>query len=71
MAAPLEGGHFSISGPSIPRTAARNAQASGPSFNKDSPVETIGTKRTFQLAPSMSAFGGKADITRTCGNVCF
>jgi hypothetical protein len=25
----------------------------------------IGTKRTFQHAPSMSAFGGKADMTRT------
>jgi hypothetical protein len=30
-----------------------------------------GTKRTSQHAEPMSAFGGKADITRTCADVCF
>ena len=29
----------------------------------------FGTKRTFRVAPHMSAFGGKADITLTCRHV--
>src|SRR6516165_4980512 len=30
----------------------------------------FGTKRTSGRAQSMSAFGGKADMTRTCADVC-
>ena len=32
-------------------------------------MSAIGTKRTFRRAQSMSAFGGKADIARTCSGV--
>ena len=32
-------------------------------------MSAIGTKRTSLVAPHMSAFGGKADIDETCGNV--
>ena len=31
----------------------------------------IGTYRTYRVAPHMSAFGGKADIARTCRHVRF
>src|SRR5262249_47217966 len=31
----------------------------------------IGTKRTCRSRSAMSAFGGKADITQTCGDVRF
>src|SRR6516165_5469599 len=30
----------------------------------------FGTKRTFRGSVAMSAFGGKADIGRSCRNVC-
>ena len=34
-------------------------------------MSAFGTKRTCQSLSAMSAFGGKADITRTCTDVCF
>jgi hypothetical protein len=34
-------------------------------------MSAFGTKRTSRRAQSMSAFGGKADITRTLRNVRF
>ena len=34
-------------------------------------MSAFGTKRTFQRAQSMSAFGGKADIHSTDIDVCF
>ena len=34
-------------------------------------MSAIGTKRTFKCRQLMSAFGGKADITQTCGHVYF
>jgi hypothetical protein len=33
-------------------------------------MSAIGTKRTINGREPMSAFGGKADINETCGNVC-
>ena len=32
-------------------------------------MSALGTKRTCRVALHMSAFGGKADIARTCRNV--
>jgi hypothetical protein len=37
----------------------------------DRRLSTFGTKRTFDCRSAMSAFGGKADITDACLNVCF
>src|SRR6516165_2453342 len=37
----------------------------------NSEPSTHGTKRTSRGSVPMSAFGGKADITRTCADVCF
>ena len=34
-------------------------------------MSAIGTKRTSQSRPAMSAFGGKADIAFEYENVCF
>jgi hypothetical protein len=34
-------------------------------------MSAFGTKRTFKPHSAMSAFGGKADIDRTCGHVRF
>jgi hypothetical protein len=34
-------------------------------------MSAFGTKRTSRRAQSMSAIGGKADMTRTCPDVCF
>ena len=34
-------------------------------------VIAYGPKRTSQVAPHMSAFGGKADMTLCAANVCF
>jgi hypothetical protein len=34
-------------------------------------MSVFGTKRTWQSRSSMSAFGGKADITQTFHDVCF
>jgi hypothetical protein len=34
-------------------------------------MSAFGTKRTFQSAPAMSAFGGKADIAISGRHVCF
>jgi hypothetical protein len=35
------------------------------------PMSAIGPKRTSLVAPHMSAFGGKADMTFCGANVCF
>jgi hypothetical protein len=34
-------------------------------------MSAFGTKRTWSRGPAMSAFGGKADMTRRLGDVCF
>ena len=63
-------------------TNLKTAKALGldvPHFSSSAPMScsnkmrmsAFGTKQTSQLCRSMSAFGGKADITRTCTNVCF
>ena len=36
----------------------------------NSAMSAIGTKRTFLVAPHMSAFGGKADMAIAPQNVC-
>ena len=36
-----------------------------------SAMPAFGTKRTSRCTQSMSAIGGKADMARTCLNVCF
>jgi hypothetical protein len=35
------------------------------------PMSAFGPKRTSVVAPHMSAFGGKADMTFCDANVCF
>ena len=37
----------------------------------NSAMSAIGTKRTFLVAPHMSAIGGKADVPFCTANVCF
>ena len=34
-------------------------------------MSAIGTKRTYRVAPHMSAFGGKADMARAMQNARF
>jgi hypothetical protein len=34
-------------------------------------MSAIGTKRTYRVAPHMSVFGGKADMTYCGAHVCF
>ena len=34
-------------------------------------MSAIGTKRTYRVAPHMSAFGGKADMAFCAAHVCF
>src|SRR6516225_9154152 len=46
-------------------TKAANVQI----FLANSEPSTHGTKRTSRHVQSMSAFGGKADMTRTCSGV--
>src|SRR5262249_10377984 len=46
----------------------RKRSANGP---QSPSMSAFGTKRTCQSLSAMSAFGGKADIARTCPDVCF
>jgi hypothetical protein len=34
-------------------------------------MSAFSTKQTFKDTQPVSAFGGKADIARTCSDVCF
>src|SRR6185295_13865714 len=49
-----------------PHCAAVRARARRRGDRIRLPMSAIGTKRTCRVAPHMSAFGGKADIMRTC-----
>ena len=43
----------------------------GDPLKADSSMSGSGTKRTWHSRSAMSAFGGKADMTRTCPDVRF